>query len=446
MRKIISGRRGGSEPFIMTINTRRTEPGGGQSGFTQFCLPIRTGLDANGPSVYPVNFEVDWGDGTTSLIDSTNYLTNRLHTYSTDGVYQIKAKGRLAGFNFWNMYDQSSNNLYDACKLETIQQWGDLIMTKGSGGGTGSGNTGQCFRSCNNLSAITATDIPTWGDFKSTRGMFLGCANLSSITNLNNWYMNATINPVSSSPPILYSMFNGCQSLQFQGGSTNIDLSLWDVTNISSMHAMFQNCSKFNGKMWKNLRPAGVTLYNMFFGCGNFDNGGSNVGIQQWNTDNVTSFESMFQNASNFNQDISSWNTGNVTNMKYMFAGTSAAATTFNKPIGNWDTSQVTDMKGMFTYNPNFDQDISGWNVSKWSQVTSTEFPITNAPTPSLNLSTSNYNALLIAWDAYTYPSWPVGNTVNFGSSQYTLANPQVVTARNNLIAKWGVIADGGGI
>lgn len=447
MRKIISGRRGGSEGFMMTIDTRRVSPTGGNSGPLQFCFPIRTGTDANGASVYPVNFEVDWGDGTTSFIDSTNFATNRLHNYPAQSNYTITAKGSVAGFNFWNMQDLSASNLYDACKLISIEQWGDLIMTRGAPAGTGP-QSGQCFRSCVNLSTITATDIPTWGDDKASRAMFSQCANLSSITNLNNWYMNGTIHPVFNYIPNLYSMFNGCTSLQYQGGSQNIDLSLWDVTNVSIMHRMFQNCDKFNGVMWKNLRSAGVSIYNMFFGAANFNNGGSSVGIQQWNTDNVTDMRSMFQSATNFNRDISAWNTGNVTNMEYMFAGLSTAATTFNQPIGSWNTSNVTNMKGMFTYNPNFDQDIKNWDISKWSQVNSTEFPLTNAPSPSLNLSTSNYNALLVAWDAYSYPSWPVGNTVNFGSSQYSLTSPgnSVVNARNSLIAKWGIIADGGGI
>ena len=42
-----------------------------------------------------------------------------------------------------------------------------------------------------------------------------------------------------------------------------------------------------------------------------------------------------------FNQNISGWNTSKVTDMTEMFAGT----TSFNQPIGGWDTSNVTNMR-----------------------------------------------------------------------------------------------------
>lgn len=40
----------------------------------------------------------------------------------------------------------------------------------------------------------------------------------------------------------------------------------------------------------------------------------------------------MFQNATNFNQDISGWNTSKVTDMGYMFQN----ATNFNQPLDTW--------------------------------------------------------------------------------------------------------------
>ena len=61
--------------------------------------------------------------------------------------------------------------------------------------------------------------------------------------------------------------------------------------------------------------------------------------ISKWNTEKVTTMNSMFSYASAFNQDIGSWNTEKVTDMQYMFYSASA----FNQDIGSWNTAQVTD-------------------------------------------------------------------------------------------------------
>ena len=61
-----------------------------------------------------------------------------------------------------------------------------------------------------------------------------------------------------------------------------------------------------------------------------------------------------------FNQNISSWDTSNVTDMSSMFQG----ATVFNQDISNWDTSNVTTMFAMFNGATSFNQDIGGWDTS----------------------------------------------------------------------------------
>ena len=56
-------------------------------------------------------------------------------------------------------------------------------------------------------------------------------------------------------------------------------------------------------------------------------------------------------------------------------------------------------------------------------------------------LSTANYDALLIAWDAKGAMSY--SGTVNFGGSKYT-SGGAADAARTSLISKWGGITDGG--
>ena len=77
---------------------------------------------------------------------------------------------------------------------------------------------------------------------------------------------------------------------------------------------------------------------------------------------NITNMNSMFGNASAFNQPLNNWNVSNVTDMFNMFANASA----FNQPLNNWNVSNVIDMNSMFFYATSFNQDLSKWCVSNF--------------------------------------------------------------------------------
>ena len=76
--------------------------------------------------------------------------------------------------------------------------------------------------------------------------------------------------------------------------------------------------------------------------------------ISTWDVSNCTSFNDLFINKTNFNDDISLWDTSNVVNMDYTFN----KASSFNQDISKWNTSKVTTMKGMFEAATSFDQNI----------------------------------------------------------------------------------------
>ncbi len=153
-----------------------------------------------------------------------------------------------------------------------------------------------------------------------------------------------------------------------------------------------------------------------------------NQNIENWDTSSALDMSSMFNNAASFNQDIGNWDTSNVTNMSGMFAG----AVSFNQNIGNWDTSNVSDMRAMFEDAFSFNQNIGNWDISSLTDASSMFKNVT--------LSTENYDALLIGWEAQQHK-----NNVVFhgGESIPDLGLP----ARENLALGDGWrITDGAGI
>ena len=108
--------------------------------------------------------------------------------------------------------------------------------------------------------------------------------------------------------------------------------------------------------------------------------------------------------------------------------------TTVNR-INEWDTSLITNMVSMFQNATNFNQNLSNLNIS--NVTTMTNFMVNKT---FLNFSTANYDALLIGW-----ASRPVKPNINisFGTIKRTSASTSaraVLTGSPNL---W-TITDGG--
>ena len=80
-----------------------------------------------------------------------------------------------------------------------------------------------------------------------------------------------------------------------------------------------------------------------------------NIDISEWNVSNVTDMGSMFFNCINFNCDISNWDVSNVKDMNSMFLGCKE----FDSDLSKWDVSNVKYMGGIFYGCKNFNSDLS---------------------------------------------------------------------------------------
>lgn len=322
---------------------------------------------------------VAWGDGTVN--------NSNTHTYAVGGIYTVTISGTIQGFSFANSGDKA--------KITDISNWGTFDLTISSS-----------FYGCSALN-ITATDAPTITTTSFYR-MFRNCSSFTTI-DLSAWDV--------SSVTSFQEAFESCPNLVTAG------ISNWTTSALKSLRSTFNQNGKYNEDLFWDV--SGVTDMSFMFQSGVSFNGN----IDGWVTTSVTTLRSFLNDGASFNRDISGWDVSKVDNAREAFRKTA-----LNQDISGWTTTLLTNMQQMFDNADSFDQDISGWDIN---QATS----LSNFMVNATGLSTANYDALLIGWDAQGAMSF--SGTANFGGSKYT-SGGAAETARTSLISKWGGITDGG--
>jgi surface protein len=150
------------------------------------------------------------------------------------------------------------------------------------------------------------------------------------------------------------SMFNSCPNLGDQG-----NMNSWDTSSVTNMDSMFREATSFNQPIGDWDVSSVTNMASMFYNQDTFDQD-----IGSWDTSNVTNMINMFWGHLNFNNggssSISGWDVGNVTTFQNMFRG----AGSFNQPIGSWDVSNCTNFYEMLHSANSFNQDIGNWVFS----------------------------------------------------------------------------------
>ena len=319
--------------FVTTWNTTLTSSG--STALNQIKLPlVSTGL---------YYFFVEWGDGTSAIINSYNQ-TETTHTYVSPGVYIVKIVGTCQGWTF--------SNAGDRLKLLDVIQWGTLRP----------GNNDSIFRGCFNLKLDKVADVLDTTGMTTFYYLFQGCLSLVRVNRINEWNTSNIIN--------MGQVFDSCIAF-------NDNIGNWNMSNVTSLDRMFAHAGEFNNggsPDINNWDTANVTYMRFMLGTDGTVPGGTimkfNQPIGNWNTSKVTNMSSLFSRNNVFNQDISTkvvtrngitytaWDTSNVLDMSFIFSSAPLFGQ-FNQNIGNWNTSKAISMNTMFQGQGEFNQDVS---------------------------------------------------------------------------------------
>ena len=126
-------------------------------------------------------------------------------------------------------------------------------------------------------------------------------------------------NPVDFNDIDVSNLYSFCIMLKgifYETKFKYIDISDWDVSNVTNMRCMFFGCER--------LKSVGD--------------------ISKWDVSSVTDMSYMFCDCCSLNQNLSKWDVSKVSNMAYMFY----YCKKFNQDLSRWDVSNVTNKLGIF--------------------------------------------------------------------------------------------------
>ncbi|MDF7664468.1 BspA family leucine-rich repeat surface protein [Bifidobacterium sp. ESL0763] len=257
----------------------------------------------------------------------------------------LKSIGGIEGLQVANVEDMSSMFVNDwALTALDLHSWNtknaknmDAMFAMAMRGFSGSG-LANAWKNMN--SQLTSINVTGWDTSKapSLSYMFSGCVKLTNLEGVSEWD-TASVRDASD-------VFANCRKL------STLDLSRWNVSNMSDISDMFQNfgqdvsnaadvvdLSSIEG--WQFSKSSDVTVYGLFDGCA-----AKTLPVAGWDTSQFTSGVYMFRNMPNLTTvDVSKWDTGNMGDTGGTFENDPKLESV---DISNWKTSKNWGAEEMF--------------------------------------------------------------------------------------------------
>ena len=356
--------------------------------------------------VYPFNESTHF-----PTIDSVLWKNNALNVKSVEFRDKIRPVSTARWFNgFENATsinlknldtsrDTNMNKMFSYCKGLTKLDVSGLDTSQVT-------DMDAMFAVCINLTNIPVSNFNT-SKVKDMHSMFDSCFKLQSLdlsmfdtSNVTDFgYMfsgdkvmstlHLTDNFVTEKAKDISGIFNDCEKL------SNLDLSKWNVSNVTSMEKAFANnylIKSLNLSNWdtSNCKNSQMMFYNdtaltsigntsnwnvskittthsMFEGCSKLQS----LETSTWVFSSLTNADSMFNNCQSLSKlGVSNWGMGKVIYFGFMF-NNCYALTSLN--VSKWDTSNASNFNAIFSECRNLTNiDVSNWKTSNVTQAVNT--------------------------------------------------------------------------
>ena len=138
---------------------------------------------------------------------------------------------------------------------------------------------------------------------------------------------------------------NNMRSLFYECPAMELDLSNLDTNNVTNINHMFYGCNNLTTLDVSGFNISNInTLSYIFSSCTSLS---EIIGLNDWNTTNVNTMDSVFYHSGISSLDLSSWDVSNVSTMTSVF---SECRNLSYLNLTGWDTRNVTNMSYMFAY------------------------------------------------------------------------------------------------